>query len=149
MGLIFFFFTFVAVFLLRLFIIFGVGLPAYLSKHNPFSREHIFVGFNEFPSLVYRCTVIHHHRPQGPTPFFLRVRWNITLHYNAICAQTQDLIILITSNLMLSLQEAFHIKHSIWFMYLLVVLAFNMSLVMFMQISHIHFNLLMVRLLSI
>ena len=46
------YFTFVAVFLLHPFIIFGVGLPAYLSNHNPFSREHIFVGFNEFPPLV-------------------------------------------------------------------------------------------------
>ena len=40
-----YFFTFVAVFLLHLFIIFGVGLPAYLSSHNPFSREHIFCRF--------------------------------------------------------------------------------------------------------
>ena len=56
---------------------FGVCLPAYLSNHNPFSREHIFVGFNEFPSLVYWCTVIHHHRPQGPT-LFRRVRWDFT-----------------------------------------------------------------------
>ena len=64
------FFTIVAVFLLHLFfIIFGVGLPAYLSNHNPFSREHIFVGFNEFPSLVHWCAVIHHDRPQGPTLF--------------------------------------------------------------------------------
>ena len=31
-----------------LFIIFGVGLPAHLSNHNPFLREHIFVGFNEW-----------------------------------------------------------------------------------------------------
>ena len=59
-----------AVFLLQLFfIIFGVGLPAYFSNHSPFSKEHIFVGFNEFPSLVYWCIVIHHHRPQGPTLF--------------------------------------------------------------------------------
>ena len=39
------FIMFVAVFLL--FIIFGVGLSAYLSNHNPVSREHIFVGFND------------------------------------------------------------------------------------------------------
>ena len=52
---------------------FGVGLPAYLSNHNLFLREHIFVGFNKFPSLVYWCTIIHHHRPQGPT-LFRRVR---------------------------------------------------------------------------
>ena len=70
----------------HLFIIFGVGLPAYLSNHNPFSREHIFVSFNEFPSLVYWCTVIHHHRPQGPT-LFQRARWDCV-----ICAQTQDLL---------------------------------------------------------
>ena len=48
MGLIF---TFVAVFLLYRFIIFGVGLPAFLSNHNQFSSEHIFVGFIEFSSL--------------------------------------------------------------------------------------------------
>ena len=34
-------FTFVVVFLPHLFIIFGVGLPAYLSNHNPFSRERV------------------------------------------------------------------------------------------------------------
>ena len=34
---------------------YGVGLPAYLSNRNQFSREHVFVGFNEFPSLVYWC----------------------------------------------------------------------------------------------
>ena len=41
------------------------------SPHIPqqaqFSREHIFVGFKNFPSLVCCCTDIHHHRPQGPT----------------------------------------------------------------------------------
>ena len=58
-------FTFVAVFLLHLFIIFGVGLPAYLNIHNPFSRKHILVGFNEFPSLVCWCIVVHHHRLKG------------------------------------------------------------------------------------
>ena len=41
---------------------FWVGLPAYLSNHNPFSREHIFVGFNEFPSHV----LVHCH-PSSPT----------------------------------------------------------------------------------
>ena len=72
------FFTFVAVFLLHLFYhFFGVGLPAHLSNQNPFSREHIFVGFKEFPYLVYWCTVIHHHRSQGPT-LFRRVRWVFT-----------------------------------------------------------------------
>ena len=30
--------------------IYLVGLPAYFSNHNPFSREHIYVGFNELPS---------------------------------------------------------------------------------------------------
>ena len=56
-------------------IILGVGLPAYLSNHNPFSREHSLVGFNKFLSLVCWCIVIHHHWPQGPT-FFRRVRWD-------------------------------------------------------------------------
>ena len=37
---------------------FGVGLPAYLSNHNPLSKKHIFVGFNEFPALVCCCIVI-------------------------------------------------------------------------------------------
>ena len=79
--------TFVAVFLLHLFIIFGVGLPAYLSNHSPFSREHIFVDFNEFPSLVYWCTVIHHHRSQGPT-LFRRVRWDFTCVQCYVCTYT-------------------------------------------------------------
>ena len=69
------------------FIIFGVGLPAYLSNHNPFSREHIFVGFNEFPSPVHWCTVIHHHRPQGPT-LFRRVRWDFTCVQCDVCTDT-------------------------------------------------------------
>ena len=56
---------------------FLVGLPAYFSNHSPFLREHIFVGFNEFPSLVCWCTVIHHHLPQGPTLFRI-VRWDFT-----------------------------------------------------------------------
>ena len=81
------FLTFVAMFLLNLFIILGVGLPAFLSNHNPFSREHIFVGFNEFPSLVYWCTVIHHHRPQGPT-LFRGVRWDFTCVQCDVCTDT-------------------------------------------------------------
>ena len=72
-------FTFVAVFLLHLFIIFGLDLPAYLNNHNP---------FNEFPSLVYWCTVIHHHRQQGPI-LFRRVRWDFMC---VMCAQTRDLL---------------------------------------------------------
>ncbi|KAK7508121.1 hypothetical protein BaRGS_00000360, partial [Batillaria attramentaria] len=38
--------------------------------------------------------------------------------------------------------EAFYIRHSIWFLYLLVVLAINMSLVMALQLSSQHVNLL-------
>ena len=68
-------------------IIFGVGLPAYLSNHNPFSREHILVGSNEFPSLMYWCTVIHHHRPQGPT-LFRTVRWDFTCVQCYVCTYT-------------------------------------------------------------
>ena len=67
----------VTVFLLHFITFFGVGLPAYLINNNPFSKEHIFVGFNEFPSLVCWCIVIHYHRPQGPT-LFQRVRWDFT-----------------------------------------------------------------------
>ena len=48
---------------------FRIILLAYLSHQSPFSREHNFVGFKEFPSLVFWCTVIHHHGPQGPTLF--------------------------------------------------------------------------------
>ena len=55
---------------------FGVGLPAYLSYHNLFLREHISVGFNEFPSLLCWDIVIHHHRPQGPSLFW-RVKWDV------------------------------------------------------------------------
>ena len=65
---------------MHLFVIFGVGLLAYLSNHNPFSREHIFVDFNEIPSLVCWWIVIHHHWPQGYT-LFQRVRWDF------ICVQ--------------------------------------------------------------
>ena len=59
-----YFFTSMAVFLLHLFIIFvGVGLPAYFSNHSPFLREHNFVGFNEFPSLMCWCSsIITSHR---------------------------------------------------------------------------------------
>ena len=60
-----------AVFLLQLFYhLFGVGLSAYFRNHSPFSREHIFEYFNEFPSLVYWCTVIRliMHRPQPQEP---------------------------------------------------------------------------------
>ena len=35
--------TCMAVFLLHLFIIFGVSLPAYLSNHNSFLKEHLEV----------------------------------------------------------------------------------------------------------
>ena len=72
----------------NLFIIFGVGLHAYLSNQNPFSREHIFVGFNEFPSLMCWCIVIHHHRPQGPT-LFRRVRWDFTYVQCDVCTDTR------------------------------------------------------------
>ena len=67
----------IAVFLLHLFIIFGVGLHAYFSNHSPFSREHKYVCFNEFPSLVCWYTVIHHNRPQRPT-LFRRMKWDFT-----------------------------------------------------------------------
>ncbi|XP_076462420.1 palmitoyltransferase ZDHHC21-like [Babylonia areolata] len=39
-------------------------------------------------------------------------------------------------------REVFYIKHSIWFMYLLVVLASNMALLMFLQFSFLHSNIL-------
>ena len=62
---------------------------AYFSNHSLFSREHIFVGFNEFLSLVCWSTVIHHHRPQGPTLFRI-ARWDFTCC--AVCAITRDLL---------------------------------------------------------
>ena len=79
-----------AVFLFH-FITFVGGLPAYFSNHSAFSRGHIFVGFNEFPSLMCWCTVIHHHRQQGPT-LFRRVRWDFMCMCSVLCAQTQDLL---------------------------------------------------------
>ena len=85
-------FTFVAIFPLNLFVIFGVGLPSYLSNHNPFSREHFFVCFNEFPSIVCRCIVIHHHRPQGPT-LFQRERWDFTCVQCDVCTDTGPLVL--------------------------------------------------------
>ncbi|KAL8577775.1 hypothetical protein ACOMHN_001644 [Nucella lapillus] len=39
-------------------------------------------------------------------------------------------------------RDAFYIKHSIWLVYLLVLLAFNMSLLMFLQLSYLHSNVL-------
>ena len=60
---------------------------AYLSNHNSFSREHIFVGFSEFPSLVYWCIAIHHHRPQGLT-FFRRVKWDFACVKCDVCTDT-------------------------------------------------------------
>ena len=66
---------------------FAVGLPAYLSIYNPFLREHIFVGFNEFPSLVCWCIIIHNHRPQGPT-LLRRVRWDFTCVQCYMCTDT-------------------------------------------------------------
>ena len=65
-------------------IIFLVGLHAYFSNHCPFLREHIFTGYNEFPSLVCWCTVIHHHRPQEPL-LFRRERWDFTCVQSYVC----------------------------------------------------------------
>ena len=70
-------------FLLHLFIIFGVGLHAYFN-HSLFLTEHIFVGFNEFPSPVCWCTVIHHHRPS----FFSKSKMGF---YVCAACMTQDL----------------------------------------------------------
>ena len=36
----------------HLFIIFEVGLPAYLSNHNPFWREHIFVALHSILDVI-------------------------------------------------------------------------------------------------
>ena len=38
--------------------LFGVGLLAYFSSHSQFSRKHIFVGFNKFPSIMCWSMVI-------------------------------------------------------------------------------------------
>ena len=46
-----------------------VVLLVYFSNHSPFQREHIFVDFYEFHSLVSWCIVIHHDRPKGPSLF--------------------------------------------------------------------------------
>ena len=80
-------FTSMAVFLLHLFIIFGV---AYFSNHSPFFREHVFIVFNKFPSLVCWCSVIHHHWPQRPN-FFLKSEVRFFLGVcSAMCALTLD-----------------------------------------------------------
>ena len=42
---------------------------------------------SKFPSLVFWYTVIHHHRPQGPT-LFLRVRWDFTCVQCNVCKDT-------------------------------------------------------------
>ena len=68
--------------------IFGVGLSSYFSNHSLSSREHIFVGFNKFPSLMCWCTVIHHHWPQGPT-LFQRVKWDFTCVQCNVCTDMQ------------------------------------------------------------
>ena len=77
-------------FLLHFITFFGVGLPAYFSNHIPFSREHIFVGFNEFPSLV----LVHCHSSSpatGAYSFFKE--WDGMLRvYSVMCAQTRDLL---------------------------------------------------------
>ena len=66
--------------------------PQCFSNLCSFSKEHIFVGFNEFPSLECLCTVIYHHRPQGPTLFWrMRSNWNFT-YAMWLCAQKRDLL---------------------------------------------------------
>ena len=46
------------------FYIFWSRFPRLLQQpQSVFLREHIFMGFNDFPSFVCWCTVIHHHRP--------------------------------------------------------------------------------------
>ena len=70
---------------------FGVGLPAFLSNHSLFSREHIFLGCNEFPSLVYWYIVFHYNRPNQPT-LFRRVRWDFTCVQCDVCTETGPLV---------------------------------------------------------
>ena len=78
----------VAVFLLPSFYHFcGVGPPAYFSNLSPFSREHIGVGFKEFPSLNCWCIVIHCHQPEWPTPF-QRARWDFMCVQFHVCTNT-------------------------------------------------------------
>ena len=50
-------------------------------------KKTLFGGFNEFPFLVCWCTVIHHHRSQGPT-LFRRVRWEFTCVQCDLCTDT-------------------------------------------------------------
>ena len=52
---------------------------------EPFLKEHMFVGFNEFPSLLCWCTVTHHHRPP---PLFQRVRLDFTCEQCDVCTYT-------------------------------------------------------------
>ena len=37
--------------------IFGVDILKHFNCHSSFLREHIFVGFDKFPSLVYWCMI--------------------------------------------------------------------------------------------
>ena len=70
--------------------IFLVDLPAYFRNHSPLLREHIFVGFNKFPSVVCWCTVIHHHWPHGLT-LLRRVRWDFKCVQCNMCTDTGPL----------------------------------------------------------
>ena len=69
---------FVAVFYFIFFIMFGVGLPAYLSNDNPFLREFIFTG------VVWWCIVIYHHRPT----LFRKMKPDFTCVQCGVCTDT-------------------------------------------------------------
>ena len=58
-----------------------------LQPQNAFLREHIFIGFNKFPSLVCWCIVIHYHQLQWPT-LFRRMRWDSTCVPCDVCTDT-------------------------------------------------------------
>ena len=75
----------VTVFPLHLFYNFleSFGLPAYFSNHNLFSREHIFVGLNKFPSLV-QC----HLSPVATGAFSFSKRWDFTCVQCDVCTDT-------------------------------------------------------------
>ena len=74
-----------AVLLLHLLILLGVGIPAYLSNHSPFLRELSSMGFNEFPSLVCWCIVTDN---RGLLYFFQRVRWDFMCVHCDVCTDT-------------------------------------------------------------
>ena len=81
----------VAVFLLHIINFLGVGLPAYFNNHSPFSREHNFVGFNNF---LLSCVDALSSIFIGHRGLLFFEEWDGILHVcSVMCAQTLDLLV--------------------------------------------------------